>query len=163
METQMSARRGFLICIAGPSSAINPRTGKGFEGVDSCLRLLRRVGDVVELAPTNSRAARSEWAAAGLSPCDVLPERRRDAEICLCELMDRGNYEGRATLLIGCGASALRAARSRGAFFYPILPGFESRCWQELAEEGLHKFLHGTFSGSYQQLLIARHNSVIKE
>ncbi|EJW98971.1 hypothetical protein EVA_12923, partial [gut metagenome] len=47
--------------------------------------------------------------------------------------------------------------------FFPMLPGQEPECWRELVEEGLPKLLHGTYEGTYQQRLIARHNSLLRE
>lgn len=161
MAMNASETRGFLVCLASPFCAMD-QNGKGYSQAVQCLNLLRRVADVVELASTNSRAARSEWAGAGLPVCDVLPIRRRELSACLTELMNRG-YEGRYTLMIGGGQQALQAARQNHAFFFPILPGHEEACWNDLAEEGMQKLLHGTFAGAYQQRLIACHNSVFRD
>ena len=162
MTAGFESRKGFLVCISGPSRAIDAETGTAFANSAECIRILNLVSDVVELAFTNSRAARSEWSNAGLPPCNVVPTRRREMSVCLSELMSRG-YAGRATLMIGCGAHDRDAAISLGAFFYAILPGQEAACWRELQEEALPKFLHGTFNETYQKMLIARHDSVIKE
>lgn len=162
MTAGFESRKGFLVCISGPSRAINAETGTAFVNAAECIRILNLVSDVVELAFTNSRAARSEWGNAGLPPCNVVPTRRREMSICLAELMNRG-YMGRSTLMIGCGVQDRDAAIAQGAFFYPILPGQESACWHELQEEALPKFLHGTFNEAYQKMLIARHDSVMRE
>lgn len=155
------AAKGFLVCVASPDHAINRISGSAYSEAVRTIGLLRKVAEVVELAATNSRAARSEWNSAGLEACDILPVRRREIGVCLSELMSRG-YEGRNTLLIGFGQDALIAAHQTDSFFFPMLPGSENQCWRALAEEGLPKLLHGTFGGVYQQQLIARHNSVLK-
>ncbi len=162
MTAQGEAKKGFLICIAGPGHVIEQENGAAFAGAKDCIDLLKRVADVVELVPTNSRSARSEWAGAGLPPCIVVPTRRREVSVCLAELLSRG-YGSRAALLIGFGEKHRDAAQARDVCFYPIIPGREAVCWHELVEEALPKFLHGTFGGSYQQKQIARHDSVLKE
>lgn len=162
MTAQNEAKKGFLVCIAGPYHAIRQESGQAFGGANECIALLKKVADVVELVPTNSRAARSEWSGAGLPACTIMPTRRRDVSVCLAELLNRG-YGERATLLVGFGEKDRDAAEGKTVYFYPILPGREEVCWQELMEEALPKLLHGTYGGRYQQLQLARHDSFLKE
>lgn len=162
MAMQIETGKGFLVCLAGPFCAMEQEERVPFNGAKEAIELLVKVADVVELVSTNSRAARSEWSSAGLPMIGVLPVRRRDVSVCLSELMGRG-YEPRCCLLIGCGKKDLAAAQELHALFFPMLPGQEAGCWRELVEEGLPKLLHGTYMGAYQQRLVARHNSLLRE
>lgn len=162
MAMQIETGKGFLVCLAGPFCAMEQESRVPYNGAKEAVMMLTKVADVVELVSTNSRAARSEWSSAGLPPIGVLPLRRRDVSVCLSELMSRG-YESRCCLLIGYGRKDLAAAQELNAMFFPMLPGQEAQCWRELVEEGLPKLLHGTYLGAYQQRLIARHNSLLRE
>lgn len=159
---QIEKRKGFLICLSGPGCALDQSRGRAFAGVRECLEQLCRVADVVELTATSTRAAHSEWSCHGLPPCGALATKKRDGAACLAELLARG-YDRRKTLYVGCGPRDLAAAQTMGVLFYPILPGREAACWQELGEEALPKLLHGIFAGPYQQRLLARHNSIVKQ
>jgi hypothetical protein len=39
--------------------------------------------------------------------------------------------------------------------FFPINPGAEEISWERLYEEGIDRFLAGTFAGDYQKELLA--------
>lgn len=161
-QLQAERKKGFLICLSGPGCALDQNRGRAFPGVRECLEQLNRVADVVELTATSTRAAHSEWSCHGLPPCGALATKKRDGAACLAELLSRG-YERGKSLFVGCGPRDLAAAMQAGVFFYPILPGREGACWQELGEEALPKLLHGIFGGTYQQRLLARHNSLVKQ
>lgn len=155
-------KKEFLICLSGPWCALDQSRGRAFEGAKECLEQLCRVADVVELTGTSARAAHSEWGCHGLPPCGALATKRRERAVCLAELLGRG-YQSRNTLYVGRGARDLAAALEVGVHFYPILPGRETACWQELAEEALPKLLHGIYGGAYQRRLVARHNSLVRQ
>ena len=53
------------------------------------------------------------------------------------------------------------AAAANGVSFVPILPGREAESWRRLQEEALPKLLHGTFSHSYQNELLAALRSAL--
>jgi len=41
------------------------------------------------------------------------------------------------------------------ALFFPINPGAEEASWKRLFDEGIDRFLAGTFAGQYQAELLA--------
>jgi hypothetical protein len=57
--------------------------------------------------------------------------------------------------MIGDAPGDHQAAVANKALFYPINPGAEEKSWQRLFEEGIDRFLSGTFAGKYQQDLLA--------
>ena len=48
----------------------------------------------------------------------------------------------------------LQGGRGERRLFFPINPGGEEASWQRLFEEGIDRFLAGTFAGDYQQQLL---------
>jgi phosphoglycolate phosphatase-like HAD superfamily hydrolase len=57
-------------------------------------------------------------------------------------------------LMIGDAAGDWEAAEAVGALFYPINPGGEAKSWRRFQDEGLPRFLQGTFAGGYQAALL---------
>ncbi len=56
--------------------------------------------------------------------------------------------------MIGDAPGDLKAAKDNGASFFPVIPGREENSWGKLLNEGLDKFLKGTFKGTYQDGLL---------
>jgi phosphoglycolate phosphatase-like HAD superfamily hydrolase len=66
----------------------------------------------------------------------------------------KGKYPDEHILLIGDAPGDLDAARSDSILFYPVIPGKENLSWKRFSEEGFHKFVSGSYSGTYQDSLI---------
>jgi hypothetical protein len=49
------------------------------------------------------------------------------------------------------------------ALFYPINPGHEEASWKRLYDEGIDKFVGGTFAGEYQKTLLAEFDQYLPE
>ncbi len=64
-----------------------------------------------------------------------------------------GKYAPGHVLMIGDAPGDREAARANGALFFPVNPGAEEESWQRFNQEGLDRFLAGTFAGSYQKTL----------
>ena len=56
--------------------------------------------------------------------------------------------------MIGDAPGDYQAAQANEALFFPINPGAEDASWRRFCEEGIDKFLSGTFAGDYQQQLL---------
>ena len=66
----------------------------------------------------------------------------------------KGKYPDNKILMIGDAKGDLDAARNNGVLFYPVIRGKEDKSWERLLNEGLEKFISGTFEGSYENALL---------
>ena len=57
--------------------------------------------------------------------------------------------------MIGDAPGDYKAARPTHALFFPINPGAEEASWKRFVDEGIDRFLGGTFAGQYQAELLA--------
>ncbi len=57
-------------------------------------------------------------------------------------------YAAGHALMIGDAPGDYKAAEANHALFFPINPGAEEASWQRFYEEGIDRFLSGTFAGS---------------
>ncbi len=66
-------------------------------------------------------------------------------------------------LMIGDAPGDLKAARANGFLFFPINPGREDASWQRFFEEGMGRFLKGTFAGEYETSLMAEFDAILPD
>ena len=64
------------------------------------------------------------------------------------------NYPPGQSLMIGDAPGDHAAAEANRALFFPINPGAEEASWRRFFDEGIDRFLAGTFAGEYQQQLL---------
>ena len=72
-------------------------------------------------------------------------------------------YPAGHTLMIGDAPGDYSAAVANKALFFPINPGAEDASWRRLFEEGIDRFLAGTFAGEYQQALLDEFHRYLPE
>jgi hypothetical protein len=65
--------------------------------------------------------------------------------------------------MIGDAPGDHQAAVANNALFYPINPGDEDASWQRFHDEGIDRFLGGTFAGEYQKKLLAEFDRYLPE
>ena len=65
--------------------------------------------------------------------------------------------------MIGDAPGDMRAAKANGALFYPIILGDEIAVWRLFCEEGIERFLSGTYAGEYEKMSIERFERALPE
>ena len=141
--------------------ALEP-TFEPFPGVETSLRQLHAVADVAVVSAANESAIESEWIRYGLARhADVIFGQEVGSKANSIAVMLRCGYEGRKVMMVGDAMGDAQAAAANGVAFVPILPGREAESWRRLQEEALPKLLHGTFSHSYQNELLAALRSAL--
>jgi len=125
-----------------------------FPFVRESLEKLMGQADMLVVSATPNEALTREWEEHDLA--------RYVAAICGQEIGTKKEtlalakkYPAEHTLMIGDAPGDQAAAAANAALFFPINPGAEEASWRRLFEEGLQRFLAGTFAGSYQQELQA--------
>jgi phosphoglycolate phosphatase-like HAD superfamily hydrolase len=133
-----------------------------FPFVRQCLEKLQADADLFVVSATPNEALEREWAEHDLS--------RYVAAICGQEsgtkkesLANAKKYPPHHTLMIGDAPGDYQAAKANDALFYPINPGQEDASWQRLYDEGIDRFLSGTFAGEYQDRLLAEFDTFLPE
>ena len=114
--------------------------------------MAHREADVAVVSSANPEAVREEWQRFGLLPhVDLLCTQELGSKAyCISRLREKG-YDG--ILMCGDAPGDRQAAERNGVLFYPILVNREAESWQALMDEGLPRFLEGTYAGAYQQRL----------
>jgi len=150
------------------SEAVNDTVEKFVRGVPpfpfvrKSLEKLKPQADMLVISATPNDALRREWEEHDIS--------QYVADICGQEsgskketLSAASQYEEHHTLMIGDAPGDHKAAVANNALFFPINPGHEEASWRRFYEEGIDRFLAGTFAGAYEQELLAEFHQYLPE
>jgi phosphoglycolate phosphatase-like HAD superfamily hydrolase len=150
------------------SKAVNAAIEKMVRGVPpfpyvrESLEELQGKADVLVVSATPHEALQREWDEHDLT--------RYVVAICGQEIGTKKeslaaavNYPAGHTLMIGDAPGDYKAGVANHALFFPINPGAEEKSWKRCFEEGIERFLAGTFAGEYQAKLLAEFDRCLPE
>jgi phosphoglycolate phosphatase-like HAD superfamily hydrolase len=125
-----------------------------FPFVRESLEKLNQHADVLVVSATPHEALQREWEEHDLAKYTVA--------ICGQEIGTKkeslraaAKYPANHTLMIGDAPGDYQAAVANNALFFPINPGAEEASWHQFYDEGIDRFLAGSFAGEYQAALLA--------
>ena len=130
-----------------PQEEIHP-----FEHVKEALAKAHESADVVVVSSANPEAVRAEWKRFGLADhVDLLCTQEMGSKAyCISKLCEKG-YDPEKILMCGDAPGDEKAAETNGVLYFPILVNHENESWQLFLDEGLDRFLAGSYKGDYQQ------------
>jgi phosphoglycolate phosphatase-like HAD superfamily hydrolase len=133
-----------------------------FPYVRECLQQLQGKADALVVSATPQEALQREWDEHDLTQYVVAiggQESGTKAQM----LENATKYPAQHVLMIGDAPGDFKAAKANDALFFPINPGAEEDSWKRLYEEGIGRFLEGTFAGEYEQALLDEFNDYLPE
>ncbi len=150
------------------SKAVNATVGDivrevpPFPYVRECLEKLATKADLLVVSATPNEALEREWDEHDLAKyvraiCGQETGSKKES------LANAKKYPAGHTLMIGDAPGDHKAAVANDALFYPINPGHEEASWKRLYDEGIERFLGGTFAGEYQDQLLAEFETYLPE
>jgi phosphoglycolate phosphatase-like HAD superfamily hydrolase len=150
------------------SKAVNESIEKVVHGVPpfpfvrECLEKLSPMADLFVVSATPNEALEREWQEHDLAKfvaaiCGQESGTKKES------LANAKKYSPQHTLMIGDAPGDFQAAVANDALFYPINPGAEEASWKRLLDEGIERFLSGTFAGEYQKKLLAEFDTYLPE
>ncbi len=134
-----------------------------FPSVQGFLEVAGEKADLMVVSQTPIEALEREWEEHGIArSVDFIAgqELGTKGEHLLGGTSD---YESGHVLMIGDAPGDKHAADAVEALFFPIIPGREEECWQELVGTGLERFFSGTFTGDYQSSLLSEFEKALPE
>lgn len=124
--------------------------------VRECLRRLRPHADLVVVSATPAEALAREWGEHGLTGLvDLVGGQELGTKAQQLRTLAGTDRPDGHVLLIGDAPGDRDAAFSEGALYLPVEPGNEARSWERFLDEGIDRYLDGTFAGQYQRGLVA--------
>ncbi len=127
-----------------------------FPYVRESLELLQSRADVVVVSATPGEALTREWEEHDIARyARVIAGQEMGTKKQHLALAAKGKYPPEHVLMIGDAPGDMEAARANGALFFPINPGREEESWQRFHQEGLGRFMAGSFAGAYEGELVS--------
>ena len=115
---------------------------------------LYSIADIIVVSQTPLEALEHEWLENDLKKyVRIIAGQEHGTKTEHIALSAKGKYPDHKILMIGDAKGDLDAARKNGILFYPIIPGDEDHSWKIFLNEGLDKFINGTFAGNYEKSL----------
>jgi phosphoglycolate phosphatase-like HAD superfamily hydrolase len=135
-----------------------------FPYVRESLEALKDKADMIVVSATPTEALTREWQEHDIAPyVRVIAGQEMGKKALHLELATRGQYAPDHVLMIGDAPGDMRAARANDALFYPVNPGAEEESWRRFFEEGMGRFLNGTYAGAYEAELVAAFDASLPE
>ncbi len=126
-----------------------------FPFVRESLKKMQNKVDAIVVSQTPVEALEREWQENHLEQyVRVIAGQEYGTKQEHIALAAVGKYQLDKILMIGDAPGDRKAAEGNGVLFFPINPGHEEASWERFYNEGLDRFLSGTFAGNYQQELI---------
>lgn len=127
-----------------------------FPLVRETLEKLSGTADMIVCSATPTEALTREWEEHGIADfvsaiCGQEAGKKHES---LGEAASHGYGENRV-LMIGDAPGDMKAAKTVGALFYPIIPGSEEASWERFFNEACDRFLQENYAGDYEARLIA--------
>lgn len=134
-----------------------------FPNVRACLDRFSEHADMLVCSQTPNAALEAEWSEHGIAPyvqaiCGQEIGSKKETLAAA-----KGKYRPENILMIGDAPGDYNAAVANNALFFPINPGHEEASWTRLLEEGIERFLTGTFAGVYHKRLLEEFDSYLPE
>ena len=133
-----------------------------FPFVEKCLERFSGHADMLVCSQTPTAALEAEWKEHNLARF-VLAICGQEVGSKKESLTNAQQYPPDHSLMIGDAPGDYQAAAANHCLFFPINPGAEVASWRRLRDEGIPRFLEGTFAGAYQQLLLDEFDTFLPE
>jgi len=143
--------------VAGMVRGVPP-----FPFVRESLDKLSDKADIMVVSATPQEALQREWEEHDLAGY-VVAICGQEVGTKKEHLQAASKYAAGHTLMIGDAPGDYKAAVANRALFFPVNPGAEEASWKRLYEEGIDRFLSGTFAGEYEQSLLAEFDRYLPE
>ena len=120
--------------------------------------------DLACVSATRNTDLTREWTFADIfDDVELLCGQEVGSKEQILRLTADGKYAPDHILMMGDAPGDLKAAKSIGALFFPINPGYEAESWEQFYGESYDRFVSGTYAGAYEEQLIARFESLLPE
>jgi phosphoglycolate phosphatase-like HAD superfamily hydrolase len=150
------------------STAVNEAVANMVRGVPpfpfvrESIRKLIEKADVMVVSATPQEALQREWEEHELSQY-VVAILGQESGTKKDFMGMAAKYAKGRSLMIGDAPGDFKAAVANDALFFPINPGHEEESWKRFYQEGIGRFLSGTFDGEYQKSLLEEFDRYLPE
>lgn len=126
-----------------------------FPHAKTTIEKISSLADLIIVSQTPLEALDREWLEHDLKKfVSEIAGQEHGTKTEHLALAAKGKYPDNKILMIGDAKGDLDAARNNNILFYPIIPGKEDISWEKFLNEGVEKFIKGTYAGTYEDYLL---------
>jgi phosphoglycolate phosphatase-like HAD superfamily hydrolase len=134
-----------------------------FPAAKTAIEKLYTKADIVVVSQTPLEALEREWEEHGIIKyAAAIAGQEHGTKSEHLAFSAAGKYPDNHILMIGDAKGDLDAAINNGILFYPIIPGKENDSWEKFQTEALERFLSGSYSGTYEENLLAEFRNSLR-
>lgn len=125
---------------------------------------LSTLADAIVVSQTPHEALVREWEEHSINRyVKAIAGQENGTKTEHITMAAKGRYPDDKILMIGDAPGDFKAALGNNALFFPVVPGHENRSWKLFFDEGLDRFIAGTFKGKYQEKLLKEFQESLPE
>lgn len=126
-----------------------------FPNAVTSIKEITTLADLIIVSQTPLEALDREWDEHNLKKyISAIAGQEHGTKTEHIAMATKNKYADNKILMIGDAKGDLDAAINNNIFFYPIIPGREDKSWERFLNEGLTRFINGTFTGIYEESLM---------
>jgi hypothetical protein len=116
---------------------------------------LSPLADILVISQTPLEALEKEWHENDLKKhTRLIAAQEHGTKAEHISLAAKGKYPDNKILIIGDAFGDMNAAKVNHVLFFPVIAGKEDLSWERFLNEGLERFLNGTYAGRYAESLL---------
>jgi phosphoglycolate phosphatase-like HAD superfamily hydrolase len=150
-----------LECVLKWSETVNREISEWLHDIPPFTHALTAIesissfADILVVSQTPLEALEHEWLANDLKKyARMIAAQEHGTKSEHIAMAAKAKYHDHKILMIGDARGDLYAARQNGVLFYPIIPGHEDLSWKRFLDEGIDRFLSGSFKGTFEDSLL---------
>lgn len=125
---------------------------------------LSTLADAIVVSQTPHEALVREWEEHSMNRyVKAIAGQENGTKTEHITMAAKGRYPDDKILMIGDAPGDFKAALGNNALFFPVVPGHENRSWKLFFDEGLDRFIAGTYKGDYQERLLKEFQESLPE
>jgi len=134
-----------------------------FGGVAEAVDHMGSYADIMVVSAASGKGLQKDWGNAGLMEkvSFIAGQEFGSKEKQLSFAVEQG-FEGTKMLMVGDAPGDYKAAKAVGAWFYPVIPGQESYCWNMLYEKYFDMFVTDRYGKEAENELYERFIDTLK-
>lgn len=133
-----------------------------FAKVKKCLKYMHEWADLMAVSAASTKGLEEDWSRTGLvEEVNFIAGQEFGSKEQQLLFAQEAGYEPTQMLMIGDAPGDYAAARAVGCCFYPIIPGREEACWEQLQEVYFAYFINGRYGDTMEEKLYAAFFNVL--
>ena len=125
-----------------------------FDGVMKAVEHMHKFSDIMVVSAASGAGLRKDWGNAGLvEKVSFIAGQEFGGKAKQLAYARSNGFKQSKMLMIGDAPGDYEAAKEAGAWFYPIIPGQEYKCWKLLDEKYFELFITNQYDETVESRL----------